>query len=120
VFFGSISFPVYLIHSFLMRSVLVWVVFGIIPEGPWILRYFFMTVAFSGYFAMVTYFSVLWRDRIDSACAAVTQFIESVMVGKKTFSGVFEGIGNWRNGSADVKRGIIEKDVKISNGAAHV
>src|SRR5271155_1673306 len=33
VFFGSISFAVYLTHSFLMRSVLVWVVHGVLPQS---------------------------------------------------------------------------------------
>src|SRR5579859_6592629 len=79
VFFGSISFPVYLIHSFLMRSVLVWVVHGMIPKGPLLLRYLLNTAAFLGYLGMVTWLSVLWRDRIDSACIWITQWVEEVM-----------------------------------------
>src|SRR6202035_5572729 len=38
VFLGSISFPMYLIHSFMMRSVLVWVIYGLIPESGGIVR----------------------------------------------------------------------------------
>lgn len=102
-----------------MRSVLVWIVFGIIPEGPWPLRYIFMTCAFAAYFALVTYLSVLWRDIIDPACAAATQFIESVMVGKKTIAGVLLGFltrGNSDSGSIDSEK----RDVKVGNGAVQV
>ena len=75
-----------------------------------------MTCTSAAYFAIVTYLSVLWRDIIEPACAAVTQFIESVMVGKKTFAGVLDGFvpeGNSNSGST-------EKDVKVGTGAVQV
>lgn len=100
-----------------MRSVLVWIVFGIIPQGPSLFRYALMPVAFVGYFALVTYLSVLWRDRIDPACAAITQFLESVMVGKKTFGGLVEGITIWRGRRNEI---INEKDAKVVNVVALV
>ena len=78
-----------------MRSVIVWVVFGFIPEGPWLLRYVLMTTSFAAYFAMVTFLSMLWRDIIDPVCATVTAYIDSVMVGKKTFGGLLSVV-KWR------------------------
>lgn len=99
VFFGSISFPVYLIHSFLMRSVLVWVFYGIIPAGPPLIRYLLNTAAFLGYLGLVTWLSVLWRDRVDSACVLITQWVEQVMVGKRTV------LGDLRNRGAGMMNG---------------
>ena len=75
-----------------MRSVLVWVIHGLIPEGPLLLRYLLNTAAFLGYLGMVSWLSVLWRDRIDSACVLITQWVEEVMVGKKTVLGSLSGL----------------------------
>jgi len=113
VFFGSISFPVYLIHAFLMRSVLVWVIYGMIPEGPLLVRYLLNAAAFLGYLGMVTWLSVLWRDRIDSACVLITQWVEEVMVGKKTILGSISGLtgrGVEMKGNG-VAHGSLEKEV---------
>jgi ABC-type cobalamin transport system ATPase subunit len=41
---------------------------------------------------MVSWLSVLWRDRIDSACVLITQWVEEVMVGKKTVLGSLSGL----------------------------
>jgi peptidoglycan/LPS O-acetylase OafA/YrhL len=118
VFFGSISFPVYLIHAFLMRSVLVWVIYGMVPEGPLFLRYFLNAAAFVGYLGMVTWLSVLWRDRIDSACVLITQWVEEVVVGKKTIIGSISGlrgqemVGNGNGVVVVVGSGSLEKEVK--------
>lgn len=103
----------------LMRSVLVWVVFGFIPEGPWPLRYVLMTAAFAAYFAMVTFFSILWRDIIDPACASITAYIEAVMVGKKSFGGLLSGVPTWRRANGIVDGGL-EKGGKFANGGALV
>jgi peptidoglycan/LPS O-acetylase OafA/YrhL len=119
VFFGGISFPVYLIHSMLMRSVLVWVVVGFIPDGPWPLRYVLMTASFAAYFAMVVFLSILWRDIIDPACATITAYIEAVMVGTKTFGGLFSAVQNWR-GPNGIANGVLENGVKAANGSALV
>ena len=35
---------------------------------------------------------MLWRDRIDSACVLITQWVEEVMVGKKTVLGSLSGL----------------------------
>lgn len=102
-----------------MRSVLVWVIFGFIPEGPRPLRYVLMTASFAAYFGLVTVLSILWRDIIDPACANITAYIESVMVGKKTFGGLFSVVRSWRgpksNGGFK-----LEKGGKVANGAALV
>lgn len=87
VFYGSISFPVYLIHSFLMRTVLVWVVYGLIPESPWLIRAVLNTIAFVVWMTLLTYLSVLWRDKVDVSTGVFTQWVEDIMVGKKTILG---------------------------------
>lgn len=105
-----------------MRSVLVWVIHGIIPKGPLLLRYLLNTAAFLGYFATVTWLSVLWRDRIDSACVLITQWVEEVMVGKRTVLGSLAGLSN-RGGTTTNGNGLgnghlngnLEKDVKQMN-----
>jgi peptidoglycan/LPS O-acetylase OafA/YrhL len=87
VFFGSISFPVYLIHSFVMRSLLVWVVYGMIPESPVVVRYTLNWIAFLAYFALIIYLSVEWNRVIDSRCGKFTAWLEDIMVGKKSVLG---------------------------------
>jgi hypothetical protein len=63
--------------------------------------------------------SVLWRDFIDPACGAATQFIESVMVGENTIAGVL--LGSLTGGSSDSGSIDSEKrDVKVGNGGAQV
>ena len=115
VFFGSISFPVYLIHSFVMRSVLVWVIYGIIPAGPPVIRYLLNTAAFLGYLGLVTWLSVLWRDKIDSACVSITQWVEKVMVGKTTVLGGLRNSGtrmmNQYHGNGSLEREVMEMNV---------
>jgi peptidoglycan/LPS O-acetylase OafA/YrhL len=90
LFYGSISFPLYLIHSFLMRSVLVWVMFGVLPpshEGTgWYIWCLMRLTAFLSWFAMITYLSILWRDRIDKISMHAAQWSEEYMLGKKSLS----------------------------------
>jgi hypothetical protein len=77
----------YLLHSILMRSVLVWVVYGLIslPEGQ--TRRIVVTVVFGLWMGLLIYLSVLWRDRLDGACVVFTKWAEDVMLGKNHLSG---------------------------------
>lgn len=108
VFLGSISFPFYLIHSMLIRSILVWVIYGFIPDsGGLVARpsddneslvpkssfWTFITVlVFPTWLAMVIYLSTLWRDHLDGYFVKFSQFIEEILVGKKT---LFESTGTF-------------------------
>ena len=118
VFFGSISFPVYLIHSFLMRSVLVWVVYGIIPEEAKAVRFLLQTAAFLGYLGLVTWLSVIWRNSIDSFCVSITQWIEEVMVGKKTIIDLSSSAFRDRETTKGCKKELEIRSVKsLPNGS---
>ena len=101
VFLGSVSFPMYLIHSFMMRSVLVWIIYGLIPDSGGIVRrmsdygpqeghegkslFWSMVtvVAIGGWFALLTVLSVLWRDRLDGYFLKFSVWGEEIMLGKK-------------------------------------
>jgi peptidoglycan/LPS O-acetylase OafA/YrhL len=98
VFLGSISFPLYLIHSILMRSVLVWVIYGIIPESDGIvarlsdfegtrppislLWSFVVVCTFASWLALVIYLSKLWRDKLDGQFVKLSSWMEDLMLGK--------------------------------------
>jgi hypothetical protein len=105
VFLGSISFPMYLIHSFLMRSLLVWVIYAVIPESGGLVR---RPIDFSGepvekslmwtlvtalamlsWLGLLVYLSVLWRDRLDGHFMAMARWGEEAMLGKKSLLGLF-------------------------------
>ena len=93
-----------------MRSLLVWVIYGMIPSTPGIIRYSLNTIAFIGYLALVTHLSVLWNTYIDTACGKFTQWLEEVMLGRKTLlgtiiemqdRGVFPGAAKWESNIAN-------------------
>jgi len=108
VFLGTISFPFYLIHSMLLRSILCWVIYGFIPDSgglvtrpsdynespvPESLFWKIITVlVFPTWLAMVIYLSTLWRDHLDGYFVKFSQFIEEIIVGKKT---LFESKGTF-------------------------
>jgi hypothetical protein len=105
VFLGTISFPMYLLHGTLLRTVLVWLLYSVIPpqkiedvarldedgeivittlvypESPvWkILR----PVACIAWMALVVFLSILWKNRIDSLSVRVGKTMEEVMAGKR-------------------------------------
>jgi len=82
-----------------MRSVLVWVVFGILPPAPqgagWYLWAIVRLVTFLSWFAMVTYLSMLWRDRVDVISMHAAQWSEEYMLGKTSFAGLFRATGQF-------------------------
>ena len=50
------------------------------------------TIAFLAWFALLMFLSTVWRDRVDSSCIVFTQWVEDVMLGKKTVLGSLNGI----------------------------
>lgn len=96
VFFGSISFAVYLTHSFLMRSVLVWVVHGVLPQSSeevgWLIWVFLRTLAYVSWIALVIFISTVWRDKIDKLAMIVAQRSEEVVLGHRSAFDTVSGI----------------------------
>jgi hypothetical protein len=100
VFLGSISFPMYLIHSMLMRSVLAWVIYGFIPESGGLARrlsdwddpapqkslFWTMITAFTyaSWGLLLVYLSVLWRDKLDGHFVKIAAMAEEIMLGKRS------------------------------------
>jgi len=120
VFLGSISFPMYLLHSILMRSVLVWVVYGLIPlppEGQ--ARQTVLVIAFGLWLVLLIYLSVVWRDRLDGASVVFTKWAEEVMLGKKACPGSFMAIHTKLVNVFAKSRGNShgDRDVRESKGA---
>jgi peptidoglycan/LPS O-acetylase OafA/YrhL len=109
VFYGSISFPLYLIHGFLMRSVLVWVVFGLLPPAPegtgWYIWALLRLVAFVSWFAFITYLSMLWRDRVDKISMHAAQWSEEYMLGKNSFVDLFGAVGQFTQKAESLSNG---------------
>jgi hypothetical protein len=82
-----------------MRSVLVWVVYGLIPEsggfvsrlsdyeGETVPKSIFWTivtiVAIGLWFVLLTVLSTLWRDKLDGHFVTFAQYGEEAMMGKK-------------------------------------
>lgn len=108
VFLGSISFPLYLIHSFLMRSVLVWVIYGVIPESGGLVRRaselegvsveksilwtIITAVVMVLWLGLVILLSALWRDRLDGLFVKFSKWAEEVMCGAKPLFNPVGGI----------------------------
>ena len=85
----------------LMRSVLATIIYGIIPasgglatrpttEGdePIPVSFFWTTVTafvYPTWLAFVLFLSVQWRDRLDGKFVAFSQYVEALLLGKKTF-----------------------------------
>lgn len=104
VFLGSISFGMYLIHGFLLRSTLVWIIYGILPETEsWVRRVggngqqlsqqrfqliwdIINTIIFVLWMIPLVYLSKMWRDRVDPVCIKFAQWGEEVLLGKRDFS----------------------------------
>jgi peptidoglycan/LPS O-acetylase OafA/YrhL len=133
VFLGSISFPLYLLHSLMMRSILVWVVFGLLPSSVperWIpigsnpqriipvLSASMTLIAFGSWLALLMYLSTLWRDRVDRLSVTFAQWAEEAMLGQKSLWAPFHRLIGFflthrRNtsGTGDMEERTLEKRV---------
>jgi len=103
VFLGSISLPLYLIHSFLMRSILTRIIYQWIPDsGGFVTRqtdYWDEPVPKSPFWTAITIFifplwlvfvaflSVLWRDKLDGHFIRLSSWAEEVALGKVSVVG---------------------------------
>jgi hypothetical protein len=98
----------------MMRSLLVWLVYGLIPDSSGfsrresdytdqpvpksILWSFITAMAMAMWLVLLMYLSVVWRDRLDCYFMAFAKWGEDVMLGKKPFiSGITWSFGNMRS-----------------------
>lgn len=102
-----------------MRTVLVWIIYGIMPQSPGVLRTLLGAVAMVAWLVGVMYLSVLWRNRLDTATGVFIQWVEDVCLGRRGLvvrtgremgsggSGVVapkheNGVGGWREKKSPV------------------
>jgi hypothetical protein len=87
----------------MMRSLLAWVVYGLIPNSGGLIwrpgqdgegapeKSIVWTIvtglACVSWLGLLMYLSTVWRDRLDPSFIAFAQFAEEVMLGKKTLLG---------------------------------
>jgi peptidoglycan/LPS O-acetylase OafA/YrhL len=88
LFLGGISFPMYLLHPFLLRTILAWVVFGLIPnvfgEAVGIIKVISVVLTFLAYvlwMVFLVYLSTVWKNRVDTACILVANWAEQILTG---------------------------------------
>ena len=102
----------YLIHGFLIRSTLVWILYGILPESEgWVRRVgghgqevseqrfrliwdIINSIIFVLWMIPLVYLSKLWRDHVDPVCVKFAQWGEQVLLGKREFSRTVTAIGH--------------------------
>lgn len=80
VFYGGISFPLYLIHGFMMRSLLSWVVFGLLDQTS-ATRFIFNPIAFALWISLVTYMATKWRDWVGGKTMQFALALEELTLG---------------------------------------
>jgi hypothetical protein len=118
VFLGSISFSMYLIHATLMRTVLAWVLFGILPQpfqeevvrsnanGPG--RFtdivvhplsFAWTVVRGAVFilwmCLLVSVATVWRDRVDRWGIKLARLVEEAATGQEDFGSFIHSKSWW-------------------------
>jgi hypothetical protein len=96
-----------------MRSVLTWVVFGVLPssEDQWFISTALKLIVFPLWFAGVVFFSKIWSIKLDGWAGSVAQWAEDVMMGKKNFSDSIYSA---------MPRRIAHQDAKEVNGNGHI
>jgi hypothetical protein len=132
VFLGGISFPMYLLHGTLIRTVLVWLLYGIPQEKVesiaqlnengeivtititypesfiWKIA---RPMAWIGWTALVIFLSVLWKNRIDSLSVKVGKTMEDVMSGKRPLFPPKENDtmkkDSPKHGNGDIEKGLL-------------
>ena len=104
MFLGSISFPIYLLHSTLIKTVLVWLVVltsekevGNVADGDekssmviahslsifWVIV---KALTYPLWIVVLMYLSTMWRDRVDTSCIIFAKRVEQIMTRKGDFS----------------------------------
>ena len=101
LFLGRISFPIYLLHGTMLRTIFAWVLFagqkevnGRYPQGPWVVK----CLAVMVFLAATGGISWFWMENVEPVFARVTAAVERNVM----------GVGGSRPGSPrSPKRGIL-------------
>jgi hypothetical protein len=117
LFLGKCSFPVYLMHASLMRSVLVWFVFGfckprqrVSDDGkPWpgqgprlpAASIPVRLIILPFFFALLYYLATQWNKHVEPWCAYFMQKLEAAIVGDEGRSAVEDKSHTIVNGHAN-------------------
>jgi hypothetical protein len=124
----------YLLHATLLRTVLVWLMYEVIPgvlyettpkvDGniekatktipniPAILQ----ALAFCLWMALLICLSMVWRDRVDRSCMAFSEWVEQIMRDREYFSEVIGRIGRSVRAALDSLKfggGKVWKDIEV-------
>jgi len=104
LFLGSVSFSMYLLHATMMRTLLAWVLYGLLPlplqaemverdesnsqiaEISVSLRFMWSIVeatVFILWMGLLIRVSAIWRNRVDSYSINLAKWLEQVMAGNK-------------------------------------
>jgi hypothetical protein len=108
VFFGGISFPLYLLHGTFIRIPLAWAIFKLLPSLPWlavlgqsqetneskIIRHECTSVTCVSsalliwliWFAALVLFCRFWKNRVDIYGVSFSRWGEDVVMGKRPFA----------------------------------
>jgi len=100
LFLGSISYPIFLLHNTLLRTVLVWAVYQGIPslrtpnvgendaQSTEIVTNSFASLqalAFCLWLVLLILLCKVWRDRVDRSCLIFSQWVEHIMTDTEAF-----------------------------------
>ena len=106
VFLGSISFSMYLLHATMMRTVLAWIVFGLLPSptifpnvavdelDSVVVRVVELNtpstvmgakgIVFALWMMLLIFISTIWRDRVDGFSIEFARSVEDIMSGRRS------------------------------------
>jgi hypothetical protein len=94
----------YLIHGFLMRSTLAWIMYGLLPEPDGsgsrvngntqrLMWDVIDTIIIILWMIPLVFLSKLWRDHVDPTCIKFALMAEEVLLGKRALSETIGAIG---------------------------
>ena len=92
LFLGSISFPLYLLHGVMMRTVLSWIIYGLLPH-QWLKtnedEQFVRNVqglVFILWMGLLIFVATIWRDLVDRGSVNFARWISDVSTRKKVLA----------------------------------
>lgn len=74
-----------------MRTVLVWIIYGPgLFESDSVSGLIFNATAMVVWFAALVYISILWKKWVDGYCGVFTEYLEDVVLGKRSWREAWE------------------------------